>query len=199
MRVVAGRHRGRRLVAPRGRDVRPTAERTRQALFNILEHGHFVPGGGSPLRGARVLDAFAGTGAMGLEALSRGADHAVFMETAREALQALERNIMACREEDRAEILRVDATRPPQARLPCTVAFLDPPYGSGLATPCLAALAAHGWLASNALCTVELSAGEPFAPPSGFDVLDERRYGAALILLLRYGSGAAPGNRAIRR
>ncbi len=192
MRVVAGRHKGRRLVAPCGRDVRPTADRTRQALFNILEHGHFVRGGGSPLRGARVLDAFAGTGAMGLEALSRGADHAVFMETAREALQALERNIMACREEDRAEILRVDATRPPRTQLSCALAFLDPPYGSGLATPCLVALAAQGWLAGDALCTLELAAREPFAPPGGFDVLDERRYGAAQVLLLRYRSEAAP-------
>lgn len=191
MRVVAGRHKGRRLVAPCGRDVRPTADRTRQALFNILEHGHFVRGGGSPLRGARVLDAFAGTGAMGLEALSRGADHVTFMETARPALDALERNIMACREEDRAEILRVDATRPPSAREPCSLAFLDPPYNSGLAAPCLAALAVRGWLVAGALCTVELAAGEAFAVPDGFAISDERRYGAARIVLLRY-EGAGP-------
>ena len=99
MRIVAGSHRGRRLVAPPGRGVRPTADRTREALFNILEHGGFVAGGGSPVRGARVLDAFAGTGAMGLEALSRGAESAVFMENGREALDALAHNIAACRED----------------------------------------------------------------------------------------------------
>ena len=189
MRIVAGRHRGRRLVAPRGCDVRPTADRTRQALFNILEHGHFVAGGGSPLRGALVLDAFAGTGAMGLEALSRGAEQAVFMETAREALEALQRNVAACREADHTEILRVDATHPPQARAGCSLAFLDPPYNSGLAAPCLAALAAAGWLAGGALCTVELAVGEDFTPPVGFEVLDERRYGAARVVLLRFGGG----------
>jgi 16S rRNA (guanine966-N2)-methyltransferase len=174
--------------------VRPTADRTRQALFNILEHGHFVEGGGSPVGGARVLDAFAGTGAMGLEALSRGADHVVFMESAREALEALKRNVAACREEDNSEILNVDATRPPPTQAGCTLAFLDPPYNRDLAAPCLSALAAGGWLTGGALCTVELAAGEAFTPPDGFGVLDERRYGAARVALLRYGDGGTrPG------
>lgn len=193
MRIVAGRHRGRRLTAPRGRDVRPTADRTREALFNILEHGHFVEGGGSLLRGAVVLDAFAGTGALGLEALSRGARHAVFMETARDALDVLRRNVTACREEDHAEILRVDATRPPPSLQSCALAFLDPPYGSGLTGPALHALAGAGWLEDGAICSIELAAGEAFAAPAGFEVVDERRYGAARIVLLRYGAaGAAP-------
>ena len=187
MRIVGGRHRGRKLAAPRGRDVRPTADRTREALFNILEHGHFVEGGGSPVRDAIVLDAFAGTGALGLEALSRGARHAVFMETAGEALDVLARNVAACREEGHAEILRVDATHPPPSRQSCALAFLDPPYGSGLATPALRALAAAGWLEEGAVCNVELAAGESFTPPDGFAVTDERRYGAARIVLLRYG------------
>ena len=197
MRIVAGRHRGRRLTAPHGRDVRPTADRTRQALFNILEHGHFVVGGGSPIRGARVLDAFAGTGAMGLEALSRGAERVVFMETTREALDALKRNVAACREDDHVEILRVDATRPPPAQAGCTLAFLDPPYNSGLAVPCLEALAAGGWLTNGTLCSVELAAGEDFTPPDGFEALDERRYGAARVVLLRYeGGGVRKGRSA---
>jgi 16S rRNA (guanine966-N2)-methyltransferase len=195
MRIVAGSHRGRRLVAPRGRGVRPTADRTREALFNILEHGGLVAGGGSPVRGARVVDAFAGTGAMGLEALSRGAESAVFMENCREALDALGRNIAACREDDRTQILRIDATRPPQARAACALAFLDPPYDSGLAAPCLAALAAGGWLADDALCTIELAAGEAFTPPDGFETVDERRYGAARVVLLRYGDGGTRGRR----
>jgi len=187
MRIVGGRHRGRNLAAPRGRDVRPTADRTRESLFNILEHGHFVEGGGSPLRGVAVLDAFAGTGALGLEALSRGARRAVFMETEREALDVLAHNVAACREQDHAEVLRVDATHPPPPREACALAFLDPPYGSGLAGPALRALAATGWLEPGAICCVELAAGEAFTPPDGFTAVDERRYGAARIVLLRYG------------
>jgi len=195
MRIVGGRHRGRKLAAPRGRDVRPTADRTREALFNILEHGHFVEGGGSAVRGALVLDAFAGTGALGLEALSRGARRAVFMETAREALDVLERNIAACREAEHAETLRVDATRPPAAREACTLAFLDPPYGGGLVGPALRALAGAGWLEDGAICSIELAAGDAFTPPDAFAALDERRYGAARIVLLRYDGVGAVRNR----
>jgi len=187
MRIVAGRHRGRRLVVPAGRDTRPTADRTREALFNILEHGRLVAGGGSPVRGARVVDAFAGTGAMGLEALSRGAAHATFIESDPRALAVLARNVEACREQARATILAADATRPPAAGTPCALAFLDPPYESDLATPCLAALAAGGWIADGALCSVELAAGEDFDLPPGFESIDERRYGAARIVLLRHG------------
>ena len=188
MRVTAGKHRGRRLAIPAGRDVRPTSDRARQALFNILEHRGFRDGGGSLIRNAQILDAFAGSGALGLEALSRGAAHATFMETAAPALEAIRRNVEACREEGKSEILRVDATRPPKARAACNIAFLDPPYREGLAAPALAALAAAGWLADSAICCVELAADEDFSAPEGFELLDERRYGAARILLLRFDS-----------
>jgi len=186
MRIVGGKHKGRRLAAPAGRDTRPTADRTREALFNILEHGGFVPGGGSPARGARVVDAFAGTGAMGLEALSRGAAHATFLETDPRALAVLRYNVDACGEAANATILRADATRPPAAPAPCSIAFLDPPYESGFAAPCLAALAAGGWLADGALCVVEVGAKEEFTTPEGFEVLDERRYGVARVVVLEY-------------
>ena len=189
MRVTAGKHRSRKLAVPAGRDVRPTSDRARQALFNILEHGGFVDGGGSPIRDANILDAFAGSGALGLEALSRGAARATFMETAAPALDAIRQNLEACREEDKAEILRADATRPPNARAACGVVFLDPPYRKGLAAPALTALAQAGWLAQDAICCVELAADEGFTPPEGFEQLDERRYGAARILLLRFGCG----------
>jgi 16S rRNA (guanine966-N2)-methyltransferase len=169
--------------------VRPTSDRARQALFNILEHGGFVDGGGSPIQDAHVLDAFAGSGALGLEALSRGAAHATFMETAGPALEAIRHNIEACREEDKVEILRADATRPPRARLPCALAFLDPPYRQNLAAAALAALAAAGWLARGAICCVEIGADEDFSPPAGFEALDERRYGAARVVLLGYRAG----------
>jgi 16S rRNA (guanine966-N2)-methyltransferase len=189
------------LAVPAGRDVRPTSDRARQALFNILEHGGFVDGGGSPIQDAHVLDAFAGSGALGLEALSRGAAHATFIETAGPALGAIRHNIEACREEDKVEILRADATRPPrpqpvsgsraagQPARACTLAFLDPPYRQNLAAAALAALAAAGWLAQGAICCVEIGADENFSPPAGFEALDERRYGAARVVLLGYRAG----------
>ena len=185
MRIVGGRHRGRALVAPKGEAVRPTGDRAREALFNILAHNGLGPGGGPAYAGVAVLDAFAGTGALGFEALSRGAAHATFLETGREALAALRRNISVLGESERATVLAGDATRPPRAAAPCALAFLDPPYRSGLAAAALLALRAAGWLAPGAVCAVELYTREGFAPPEGFVSLDERRYGAARLVLLR--------------
>jgi 16S rRNA (guanine966-N2)-methyltransferase len=187
MRIVAGRHRGRRLDAPAGVEVRPTSDRTREALFNILEHGRFSADGTSLLPGARVLDGFAGSGALGLEALSRGAAHATFMENNAIARSAIRANAKALGESAHVSILQTDATTPPAADVPCTVVLLDPPYRSDLAPQALAALAARGWIADHAVCSVEVAAREPFAPPPGFTVVDERRYGKAKLILLRYG------------
>jgi 16S rRNA (guanine966-N2)-methyltransferase len=189
MRIIGGRHRGRKLSAPAGQDVRPTADRTREALFNILAHGRFATSG-SPFAGRRVLDAFAGTGAFGLEALSRGAVHATFLELAPAALKALAANVAGLGEEARTTLLRADATTPPAAPAPCALVGLDPPYGSGLSSPCLAALAARGWLEPGALAVAEIAATEAFEPPPGFLVEDERRYAAARLVILRW---AAPG------
>lgn len=184
MRIVAGSLRGRRLRVPAGEVVRPTSDRAREALFDILSHGRFASAG-SPFADRRVLDAFAGTGAFGLEALSRGARAAAFIENGREALAALRANIAALNETDRAHIVAGDATRPPRALFACALAFLDPPYGSGLATPALPALTAAGWLAPDAIVVVEVGAREAFALPAGFALLDERVYGAARLLFLR--------------
>src|SRR5919202_3353208 len=126
MRIIAGRHRGRRLLAPVGRGTRPTADRVRQALFDMLWHAPWA--GRARIEGARVLDAFAGTGALGLEALSRGAAAATFLETDKAALAALRANIAACREEARCRVLAADAMKPPRAAAPCDLLFLDPPY-----------------------------------------------------------------------
>jgi 16S rRNA (guanine966-N2)-methyltransferase len=152
-------------------------------LFDILTHLART-GGGPALEGARVLDAFAGTGALGLEALSRGAAHASFMERDRVALDALARNLEACGETASAEILRVDATRPPAAGSPRDIVFLDPPYGKGLAESGLAALAAKGWFAPDAIAAIEIGAREDFDLPDGFTLRDERRYGAARIVIV---------------
>ena len=181
MRIVGGRNRGRALEAPPGAGVRPTSDRAREALFNILGHGQFA----TPFRDRPVLDAFAGTGALGLEALSRGAARAVFIENDRAALAVLRRNVAALDEAPRVEILAADATHPPKARESVAIAFLDPPYRSALAAPALEALAGAGWLELGALATVELAAKEDFPPPPGFELLDERRYGAARVLILR--------------
>jgi 16S rRNA (guanine966-N2)-methyltransferase len=184
MRIVGGRHRGRRLVAPPGDSVRPTSDRAREALFNILTHGALAVRG-SPFAGLPVIDAFAGTGAVGLEALSRGASEAAFIENGRDALIALRRNIVTLGEDDRVKIVRGDATRPPLAPFQGAVAFLDPPYGSGLAGPALSALAAARWLLPNALAVVEIAAEEGWDPPDGFALADVRVYGAAKLMFLR--------------
>jgi 16S rRNA (guanine966-N2)-methyltransferase len=188
MRIVGGRHRGRRLFAPPGDSVRPTSDRAREALFNILLHGNFAVRG-SPFAGLPVIDAFAGTGALGLEALSRGASEAAFIENGRDALAALRRNIDMLGEDDRARIVRGDATRPPLAPFQGAVVFLDPPYGSGLAGPALVALAAARWLSPNALAVIEISAEEVFDPPEGFGLVDTRVYGAARLAFLRRTGG----------
>ena len=184
LRIVGGLHRGRRLMAPAGEAVRPTSDRAREALFNILAHGRFASAG-LPFAGKPVLDAFAGTGAFGLEALSRGAGTAVFIENGRDALTALRRNIAALGAEDSAHVVVADATRPPRAGFACALAFLDPPYGNALSAPALTALAAAGWLTPDALAVIEIAAAEEFAAPAGFALLDERVYGAARLVFMR--------------
>jgi 16S rRNA (guanine966-N2)-methyltransferase len=178
MRIVGGVHRGRALVAPKGHSTRPTADRVRQALFNVLEHAAFAP----PLAGARVADLFAGSGALGLEALSRGAAACLFVETDAAALGALAANVRTLREEARSEIRRAHAARlsprPPQTpRL--DLVFLDPPYARGLVSPALDALDAGGWLAPGALVVAETGAAERRPDAPGFTCLDERTWGAA--------------------
>jgi 16S rRNA (guanine966-N2)-methyltransferase len=183
MRVVAGKHRGRRLAAPPGSAVRPTSERAREALFNILAHGRFAP---MPVfQNARVLDVFAGTGALGLEALSRGARFATFIENDRVARTALAQNVKTLGEDDRARILAADGTQLTRADGPYDLVFLDPPYRSGLAPRALASLKEMGWIAPRALLILELAARESFAPPSDFALLEERRYGAGRLVFLR--------------
>jgi 16S rRNA (guanine966-N2)-methyltransferase len=184
MRIVGGRYRRRRLLAPVGDTVRPTSDRAREALFNILSHGQLATDG-IPFTGKAVLDAFAGTGALGLEALSRGAAEAVFIERDLEAVAVLRRNVATLGESAHSEIIPGDATRPPRARLKCAVVFIDPPYRSGLAAPALEALEHAGWLMPDALAVVELGAREELPPPAGFTLLNERVYGAARLVFLR--------------
>ena len=184
MRIVAGNQRGRRIAAPPGRAVRPTADRVREALFNVLAHNDWGPESQPLPLGATVVDAFAGSGALGLEALSRGAGQVSFLENNDAVLDVLRRNVAACGAAEKALILRCDATRPGRARAPCGLAFLDPPYRSGLAATALEAMARGGWFATGAVIVVELSAKEAFEPPAGFTPLDERRYATTRIVFL---------------
>jgi len=192
MRIVAGRHRGRTLSVPPGCDLRPTADRVREAVFNMLAHGGGrgggrgggKPGGANVLIGARVLDAFAGTGAMGLEAVSRGALHASLIDNDDEALACCRANAAALGEAANVTVLQGDCLNPVRPAAPCTLVFLDPPYGSGVAPEALSALRDAGWIADDAACVIELAAKEAFTPPAGFVTLDERRYSAARVVFV---------------
>jgi len=192
MRVIGGKWRGRSLTTPDGQSIRPTGDRVREAIFNIVEHGRHTKGGGSPIPDAVVLDGFAGTGAMGIEALSRGAAKAYFLEKDRASISVMEKNLADCGAA--ATIRKADCLAPPAAPEACDLIFLDPPYGQGMAVPALIALTDAGWMGGNALCMVEIGKGDGFETPDGFEMLDERRYGAArAILLTRRAQTASAG------
>ncbi len=180
MRIVAGTWRGRALIAPQGTATRPTADRARQALFDMLLHAPW--GGRDTVEGAQVLDIFAGTGAFGLEALSRGAIHATFVEHDCTALAALRANIASCRAQDRSTVLAVDALAIPPGE-PASLVFLDPPYHHDLVPRAIARLHEAGRLAPGALLIAETARDE--ALPTAFPVLAERGYGAARISVWR--------------
>jgi 16S rRNA (guanine966-N2)-methyltransferase len=181
MRIVAGAWRGRRLIAPSGTATRPTADRVRQALFDMLMHAPWA--GRAVIEGALVLDVFAGTGALGLEALSRGAAHAGFVESARPAQVALRANIEACRAGDQCEVLPIDALSVPAGER-AGVVFLDPPYGQDLVARALARLRAVGRVGPGSLIVAETGRDEPAL---AVVPLAERAHGAARLTIWREG------------
>jgi 16S rRNA (guanine966-N2)-methyltransferase len=185
MRVVGGRLRGRALVAPKSAAIRPTADRLRESLFNILTHAY-----GDPVTDARVLDLFAGTGALGLEALSRGAAFALLVDDAAEARALMRDNVATLGLGGVARIFRRDATGLGEAHPvePFSLAFLDPPYGQGLAERALASARAGKWLLPDALVVVEEAADAGFKPPAGFEEIERRRYDDTELIFLKYGS-----------
>jgi 16S rRNA (guanine966-N2)-methyltransferase len=186
MRIVAGQYRGKPLIAPAGQATRPTSDRARESIFNILEHAPWSPG----LRAARVVDLFAGSGALGFEALSRYAAFALFVETDEAARGAIRDNVEALGLYGATRIHRRDATdlgpRPSSAGPPFDLAFLDPPYAKGLGETALGEMHAHGWLKPGAVAVFERGADEPEIAVDGFDLLDQRVYGAAKVLFLRW-------------
>lgn len=185
MRIVGGDFKGRRLVAPEGRDVRPTSDRVRESVFNILEHASFAP----DIRGASVIDVFAGTGALGLEALSRGATAVTFIEHDDRSRATILKNAGTLGKARAIHVLRLDATKlppPPRAAsCPATVAFLDAPYDQDISGPTLLSLQGRGWINADSLCVVETASKSEFEAPRGFDILDQRKYGAALISFVK--------------
>jgi 16S rRNA (guanine966-N2)-methyltransferase len=183
MRIVGGQHRGRTLAAPRSRDIRPTADRLRESLFNILVHAH-----GDPVTSARVLDLFAGTGALGIEAISRGAAFTLFVDDGAEARALLRENVATLGLGGVTRIFRRDATKlgPAYPLEPFSLIFLDPPYGRGLAERALVSAREGGWFTSDALIVVEETADPAaFKPPDGFAELDRRRYDDSELIFLR--------------
>lgn len=188
MRIISGNHRGKRLISPQGSSTRPTAEHIRETLFNILQHGLSIASVSGIATETWVLDVFAGTGALGFEALSRGAYHVVFIETDIAACRVIQKNAFSLGVADRTTLLRRNAVRlskPPNYLKPSELIFLDPPYGKGLASRALNQLIAHKWLGKHATVVIEMAFDDKLAVPNGFTQADERRYGNTKIVFLR--------------
>jgi 16S rRNA (guanine966-N2)-methyltransferase len=182
MRVVGGSLRGRTLAAPKSQSIRPTADRLREALFNILVHAY-----DNPIGGARVLDLFAGTGALGIEALSRGAAFTLFVDDGAEARALLRENVATLGLGGTSRIFRRDATKlgPAHPVEPFALAFLDPPYGKGFAEQALDSARDGGWLVPDALIVVEEAKKSAFAAPDGFAEIERRTYDDTEFVMLR--------------
>jgi len=183
MRVVGGQFRGRALAAPKSLAIRPTADRLREAVFNILVHAY-----GDPVTGARVLDLFAGTGALGLEAMSRGAAFALFVDDGAEARALIRENVATLGLGGATRIFRRDATKLGAAAPvdPFALVFLDPPYRAGLAEKALASARDGGWFLSDALIVVEEAAEAGFRTPQNFGECERRRYDDTEVIFLRH-------------
>ena len=183
MRIIGGQHRGLTLAEVGKGDaaahLRPTSDRVRESLFNVLQGGRF----GQSIAGAHVLDLFAGTGALGLEALSRGAAHVTFVDNGKTAQRLIAENIAKCRRQDDTTLLRVQADRLPPAANPCALVFADPPYGKGLGVTAVMAAQKSGWIAPDTLIVLEEGSAQP--APAGFRQLDQRRYGDTWITFMR--------------
>lgn len=192
MRIIGGVYRGRALTAPEGRATRPTSERVREALFNILSHG-LDQNREAPLpQDARVLDLFAGSGALGFEALSRGAARVLLVDTATAARAAIRENIENLHAAGATKLYRRDAASlgPMESNCggPFDLVFLDPPYHSGLIAPALDGLIAGNWLNENAVLVIELAADEIPPPHPGYTELDRRIYGDTMLVFLKRDS-----------
>jgi len=186
MRIISGKHRGRKIELPKeaGGEIRPTSEFAREAVFNILQHGKFSADGSSFI-GKDVLDVFCGTGAFGLEALSRGAKHVTFIDQSRISIATARYNAQKMHETENADFVQADASRLGRARKEYAVVFIDPPYFKKLIPPTLLSLYNGGWIAGDGLVIIEHDSKEHVELPAMFEVADSRKYGRATIEVLK--------------
>lgn len=186
LRIIAGKHRGRKIFMKEGKDIRPTGSRAREGIFNILLHGRFSGVDNSPLVDKRVVDLFCGSGALGLEALSRGAAHVTFVDQSSESIALVKQNAEHFGETPNVKFVRSDSSSLPPAPQKFSLAFMDPPYKTELATKALESLHKNKWLEDDAVVVVEVSKTQEITPPEGYDVFDMRDYGNNRIYFLNY-------------
>lgn len=188
MRITGGKHKNRKIqTLSKGNkelNYRPTAERTRLAIFNLLENAKYVPIG--ILKNAVVADIFCGCGSFGIEALSRGASRAVFVDQSSDQLELVAKNLKMLNEEGNAIYLRSDATLLPKSTIKLDIVYLDPPYHLGLSEKCLMSLVKGNWFAEENLIIIEQGEKDKITIPTGFELLDERRYGKTKIIMCKY-------------
>ncbi len=191
MKITGGKFKGRNVEARKDQSLRPTTGRVREAVFNMLMHGKFLnderfknPEGRNIIEGQKVVDIFCGTGILGLEAVSRGAEHATLIDQNQSTIDIAWQNINNTGAN--ARVIKSDSTRLPRAVQKCTLAFLDPPYNSGLSVPALKSLRDQGWLANGAIVILEHSNRDDFIAPEKFVVLDDRDYNKTRITLMQY-------------
>lgn len=181
-KIIAGKWRGRNLEYFTGREIRPTSSRARESVFNILMH-RYMENGDSYIIGQSVADICCGSGAMGLEALSRGAEHAVFVDTNSDSLKLARRNVQKFGALDESDFVQSDAVKLPAARKACQVVFIDPPYGKNLLPAILKSLKEKNWVAEGGLVLVEQEASEPLPETEHFALVEERKYGRSRIAI----------------
>ena len=180
-RIIAGIHKGKKLSVPSGTDIRPTTDRMRERLFSILFHDKYPT-----MQGARVADIFAGTGALGLEAISRGALHATFVEKAPASIKCLQDNIKSVQGTASTQILRSDALRLPGAASPYDFIFLDAPYRAGLTEPTIGRLLDGRWLSPDGVIIAEMHKAENFTPDPRLQIVDDRTQGIQRLVILGF-------------
>ena len=186
-RIISGIYKGRKIALPKGLMIRPTSERLREAMFNIIFHNQWFQANKYSLKGLNVLDAFAGSGALGLEALSRGANEVVFLETDKIVKNILISNIKSINENARVSVFSRDATNPglPPKNKTFSLLFIDPPYYSGLAIKSINAILSSGWLSNNSIVAVEIDSKEEWKIPNQFELLIDRNYGRSRLIFIK--------------
>ncbi len=196
MKIVAGKHKGRSVEGTKERSVRPTTSRVRESMFNLLKHGKFLysddfisDDNPDLIEGRKLADIFCGTGVLGLEAISRGAEHVTFIDQSPKSLELTRHNVASLGEEENSKFIRSDSTNLPRAAYPCKLVFIDPPYHKNLAIPSLKSLAEQGWLEYGAVVVLEHGKQDDIVTPEGYNLLDHRSHDKTKISIYQYIGG----------